>query len=257
MAYSIRFSARLKPHRLFALVAVCLFMLANTSSQAWSGEKRKLVINSGGNEPYVSSDGSGFYTLIVNEIFKRLGIDVEFISLPNQRSLIFANDGIDDGNMARIKGLEKKYPNLIRVPEKIIDYEFVAYSLDTDISMDGWESLKPYEVAYISGWQIFETNVRDTKKRTRVRNPTQLFGLLQNKRADIILFEHWSGLYWNKRLNVGARLLRPPLATRALYMYLHKKHADLVPAVAQTLTDMKKDGTYQRIFYDKLAVLVE
>jgi len=257
MTSNAGFPIDLNSHRLFTLIAMCLFILANISSQAWSGGKRKLVINSGGNEPYVSSDGTGFYRLIVNEIFSRLDIDVEFVPLPNQRSLISANDGVDDGNMARIEGLEKKYPNLIRVPEKIIDYQFVAYSLDGNIRLSGWASLEPYQVAYINGWQIFEKNLGDTKNVTRVRKPAQLYSLLQGKRVDIILFERWSGLYWSQHLNVEARLLQPPLATRALYMYLHKKHADLVPAVAQALVDMKKDGTYQRIFDKKLAVLAE
>lgn len=239
------------------LVAMCLLILASISGQAWSGEKRKLVINSGGNEPFVSSDGTGFYTLIVNEVFSRLGIDVEFIPLPNQRALINANDGIDDGNMARIEGIEKKYPNLVRVPEKIVDYEFVAYSLDPDIHIDGWESLKPFEVAYVNGWQIFEKKVHDTKKLTRVRKAAQLFRLLKNDRVDVILFERWGGLWWKRNMHVDARLLHPPLATKALYMYLHKSQADLVPAVAQALADMKKDGTYQRIFDEKLTVLVK
>lgn len=32
-------------------------------------------------------------------------------------------------------------------------------------------------------------------------------------------------------------------------MYLNRKHAALVPRVAQALVDMKADGTYKR-FYD-------
>ena len=254
---TVGFGYHSKRYRLFTRFAMCLFVLANISSQAWSGEKPELVINSGGSEPFSNSAGSGFYALVAREAFSRLGITVKFIHLPNQRALINANEGIDDGNMARIEGLEKKYPNLVRVPEKIVDYDFVAYSLDPSIKINGWESLKPYGVAFINGWQIFEKNVRGSRQVTRVRKASQLFELLKNRRVDIILFERWGGLWWKQHENVDARLLYPPLATRPLYMYLNKSHVDLVPLVAQALAEMKKDGTYQHIFDEKLAVLPE
>lgn len=41
------------------------------------------------------------------EAYKRIGCDVEFIELPNRRSLMQADDGSCDGETIRIGGLEK------------------------------------------------------------------------------------------------------------------------------------------------------
>ncbi len=86
-----------------------------------------LTITSGRSEPFVTPEKNGFYDLIVKNMFQRTGIKAETVLLPSERSLINANTGVDDGNIARIKGIEKKYKNLIMVPEKIIDFDFVAF----------------------------------------------------------------------------------------------------------------------------------
>jgi ABC-type amino acid transport substrate-binding protein len=40
-------------------------------------------------------------------------------------------------------------------------------------------------------------------------------------------------------------------------MYLHKKHADLVPKVSEALVRLKKNGSYQRIFDATLKPLTD
>ena len=57
-----------------------------------------------------------------------LGVELRLVKLPAERGLINANAGIEDGDLARITGLEKQYPNLVRVPEKLVDLDFTAFS---------------------------------------------------------------------------------------------------------------------------------
>ncbi|GMR07553.1 MAG: transporter substrate-binding domain-containing protein [Gammaproteobacteria bacterium] len=235
------------------LVALCVLAFATFSTQLEA--ENKLVINTGNHEPYISGNGGGFYGRITKEVFRRLGIEADLISVPSQRSLVNANAGIDDGNMARIKGIEKRFPNLVRVPEKIIDFEFVVYSAGPVFDVTGWESLRPYEIGFINGWLILERNVTSTKKIIKLKSPRQLFDMVKKKRIDLIIYERWGGLWWIKELNSGAKLLQPNIAKRELFLYLHKKHAYLVPDAAQALVDMKKDGAYQRIFNETLSVL--
>lgn len=229
------------------------FTLFSTQLNAAS----KLVINTGSQEPYITANGGGFYGQIVKEIFKRLGIEAKTISLPSQRSLINANNGIDDGNIARIKGLEKKYPNLVRVPGKIIDFEFVVFSSGPEFNVDGWDSLKPYSIGHIKGWQILEKKVTSTQEVLKLRTAHQLFNLINTKRIDLIIYERWGSLWWVKKMKPDITQLQPALAKRELFMYLHKKHSSLVPEAAQALANMKNDGTYQRIFNNTLSVLLK
>lgn len=212
------------------------------------GSNSKIVINSGAYAPLISADGKGFYNRLVNEIFRRLNIDVQCVQLPTERSLINANRGIDDGIIARIAGLEKKYPNLVRVPNSVLEYEFVAYS-KTKLPQppEQWKDLRPYVVGIIQGWKIYEKNVTDVKLLTKVNTPKQLFMLIENNRADIVMFDRVQGQWWLKRLGIDATMHQPALAKRKMYMYMHKKHSALVDPIAKTIADIKNDGTYKLI----------
>lgn len=206
-------------------------------------------LNSGGILPLSDAEGQGFYNKLSVEIFRRLNIRHEYISLPSARSLINANQGVDDGNIARIQGMEKKWKNLIRVPESVIEWEFTAYGRDNfQLTVDGWQSIKPYAVGIVRGWQIYEKNLKDARQLRRVRNAEQLFTLLKTGRVDIAMFEKWQGEYWFKKMNYYPQQLEPKIVTKKLYIYVHKKHHGLVPRMAKVIKEMKRDGTYARIF---------
>ncbi len=218
-----------------------------------------LTITSGRSEPFVTPEKNGFYDLIVKNMFQRTGIKAETVLLPSERSLINANTGVDDGNIARIKGIEKKYKNLIMVPEKIIDFDFVAFAKNKNIKVKDWESLKPYNVAFINGWKLFEKKVRYYKSLEQTQDSEQLFELLNNDRTDIVLYDLWSGVWWMRQQadNNKIQYLQPPIATYQLYLYLNKKHKKLIPRLSSALSSMKKDGTYQRIYEQTLNILLK
>jgi len=232
-----------------------LLLLFSIAATTPTFAEAQLSITSGRGEPFVSPDGSGFYDQIVKTLFQRIGVKAVTVTLPSERSLINANTGIDDGNIARIKGIEKKYANLVRVPEKIIDFDFVVFSKNVDFEVKSWDSLKPYNVAFINGWKAFEKKVKQYKSLVRAKGTDQLFGLLNSDRTDVVLYDRWSGLWWLKQHPGNIRYLQPPIASFKLYLYLHKKHKKLVPELARALQTMKQDGTYQKIFQQSLSRL--
>lgn len=215
-----------------------------------------LVLNTGVRAPYTQPDRSGFLDRLVAELFRRVGLQAEVqVYEASERAMQNADAGIDDGMAMRIKGLEKQYPNLIRVPEKVIDNDFVAYSRKHRFEVRGWDALAPYQVAHIIGWKVFENNLGGRRDVTLVRNAEQLFGLLRQDRTDVILYERWQGLWWARELALDARLLEPPLASTEMFIYLHRKHAPLAGKLAAALAAMKQDGSYRRIFDETLAPL--
>lgn len=239
--------------------AVLLCLLLAGLPFAAEATTDRIVLNTGVSEPYTGKAGNkGFLDRIVERLFQRLGKKAEIAVFPSaERALINANKGIEDGDVLRVRGLEKYYPNLIRVPEKLIDNNFVAYSVDLPIKAVTWDSLKPYVVGYIIGWKIFEQNTRQVKETTRVSDRDQLFALLGNRRADVVLYEQWQGLWTARQAGIKVRILNPPLASLEMFMYMHKKHKDLIPQVAKTLAAMKADGTYRKIFDATLAPLLK
>lgn len=228
---------------LFLVILTTLFNLST-----FANDTPAFRLNSGAPESLSNAKGDGFYNQISAEVFKRLDITLNYIRLPVLRSLIHANKGIDDGNIARIKGMEKKWPNLIRVPESIISWEFTGFSRGEDIKLNDWESLKNYTVGHVRGWQIYEKKAAGAKKIIKAKDARQLFDLLKTGRIDLALFERFQAPYWFNKIGYSANALSTPLAVKPLYIYVHKKHKNLVPKMAKVISEIKQDGTYQKIF---------
>ncbi len=234
----------------------CLVLLLCLTAPSLVNAGRALSITSGRGEPFVTPEHNGFYDLIVKHMFQRINIEAHTVLLPSERALINANTGINDGNIARIKGIEKKYRNLIMVPEKVIDFDFVAFSKNKQYKITDWQDLEPYNVAFINGWKVFEKKVTRYKSLVRTKDSAQLFKLLENNRADIVLYDLWSGVWWTRHNTSNIHYLTPPIASYQLYLYLNKKHEKLIPDLSKALQSMKQDGTYQKIYEQSLNSLL-
>ncbi|MBF0194342.1 MAG: transporter substrate-binding domain-containing protein [Magnetococcales bacterium] len=225
-----------------AILSLLIIFGANVQAET-------LAINTFGAPPLSNEQRTGFHDQLSITAFKRLGLDIIIPRLPAERALINANKGIDDGDLPRISGLESIYNNLIMVPQSIMDYSFVAFTRHKNFKITGWDSLKPYNVGIITGWKILEKNVVGVRSLTKVKNQTQLFTLLQMDRTDVVIYEKWQGLQTARDMGIkDIKILQPPLSKRKMFMYLNKKHEHLVAKIAKTLTEMKEDGTYQKIF---------
>lgn len=236
----------------------CVIALSTfAAAPVLAAEVDTYTLNTSTGAPYATPDQQGFLDLIVKEAFERIGRkgNVAMYSA-SKRALINANEDVDQGVAMRVKNLEKKFPNLVRVPESIIENDFVAYARDLQLSTASWDTLKPYAVTHVHGWVIFERNMPKGQNVTTVKEPNQMFKMLDKERVDIALYERWQGLQYVKAKGLTVRVLEPPLASVSMYMYVHKKHANLVGELDQALKAMKADGTYQAIFDETLTPLI-
>jgi polar amino acid transport system substrate-binding protein len=186
------------------------------------------------------------------ESLRRIGVDLKLVSLPSERSLTAANLGEVDGEGLRVGGLggpDGPYPNLVQVPERFVRISFVAFAKNATISLDnGWDSLKPYRIAFINGWKMFEANAQGARVVNKVDKPEQLFRMLDEGRVDLVLYTHADGLLLARNLGLtSVAPLSPALKEVDMYLYLHKKHQALVPKLTQAIRDLKADGSYNRI----------
>ena len=209
---------------------------------------QKLFITTSVGPPVSNESDTGFYDLLLKESFRRINRQIDIEHLPAERALINANSGITDGEFPRISGLETLYPNLVRVPEKITNYEFVAFSKHHEEKMTSWDVLQPYDVAIVRGWKILEKNIVNTRSLVRTKDQKLLFNLLVNDRADIVVYSRLEGYAVIRSLGLeGIVALEPPLAVREMYLYLNKKHKQLIKPLAQALREIKADGTFTEI----------
>ena len=227
------------------IIMICALSLLPVIS--FASEPRSLIINSGSSAPLTIDDSNGFYPDIIHEIFNRLNIPIYIRHVQSASSLKNVNKGRDDGVIARVKGLEKKLTNLIRVPEKVFEVEFVSFSNNKNIKIKTWDDLKDYNVAYIKGWKIFDNKVTVYKSLVKAKNMTQLFKLLQKKRVDIILSQRIVSQAVMKKMNYFPHV-HHPLTTREMFIYMHKKNNALVPKISSEIKRIKKNGTYKKIY---------
>lgn len=245
------FWVRYMERRMFkhsVVLIICVFSFVANAEQT-------LRLNTVTNLPLHSPEHTGFLDKVVGQMMENSGYRLETVQLPAERGLINSNAGLEDGEMSRIGGMEKLYPNLIPVPEKLIDMEFAVFSRQAIDLKAGWKALENKTVAFINGWKILEINVSKTAEITKVKTPKQLFTLLKQGRTDYIIYAKWSGLYLLEKMGMhDVKQQQPLLAKKGMFMYLHKKHKKLIPGLTKALMAMKKDGRYDRLAKKYLSV---
>jgi polar amino acid transport system substrate-binding protein len=227
-------------------IAALIFVVLLGCPLAIAGET--IVFNTANDPPNSTDDHRGIGDRIMSEAFRRLDIPLVIEKMPSERSLINANQGIDDGNFARVEGMEALYPNLVRVPEAVTRFQFVVFTRNVEGAVTGWDSLKPYDVGIITGWKILEKNIVGTRSLTMVSDEAQLFNLLTAGRVDVVVYDRVQGLHFLEKEKIGGvRVLESPLAVRDMYPYVNKKHQVLAAKLAEELGKMRNDGTIDRI----------
>ncbi len=187
--------------------------------------------------------------LVLKEAYQRAGIPMEIKHHPSKRSLIMANDGEVDGQVNRIRGIEKAYPNLVMVPVVVqthIWYAFVKQGRDISITAWDWESLRPYRIARHRGIRLAEKRTGGMKTHV-VDTWEQIVKLIDIERDDIGLFPIAVGLSEIQRMNITTVVPSVPLEKVQVYHYLHKSRQDLVPRLTRVLQQMEREGRIQAI----------
>ncbi|WP_096702144.1 transporter substrate-binding domain-containing protein [Magnetospirillum sp. 15-1] len=229
--------------------AVALGLLALCMALPRPGQADDVLrFSTGMIDPWTNAAGTGFHQLLIREMLTKLGRAGELEVIPaSSRGIKLADDGIIDGLTGRVAGLEREYPNLVAVPERMFVNDFVACTLPGGKPPADWAATAPFSVAYVIGWQIFEHNLPPVRQLTTVKDSAHLLGLLRAGRVELILHERWQILWLARELNIALVCAEPPLAKVPMFIYLNRRHAGMVPALADILRRMKSDGSYEAI----------
>lgn len=186
--------------------------------------------------------------IVISEIYEQLGITVVIRYYPGERALTLSNKGKTDGEVVRIAGISKIYPNLIQIPVATGSSEASVFSKNFDFPVRGWESLQPYRVGILRGSKFAEMNT-EGMDRTIGINANSLFRMLYLDRVDVVVAVRLNGLVTLKRMNLHntIRDLKPPIIKGDYFHYLHKKHEALVSEVTELMERMKEDGSLQEL----------
>ena len=197
---------------------------------------------------YHSPEQTGLVDELLETALKRMDYGLRVLTVPTERSLKMSAAGIADGELLRTPAIEKYFPSLLRVPEMLIEGEFVVFSHEKIDVRAGWQALSGKSVGIVIGMKIIEKNVPTDAMVTRVKDEKLLFTLLEKKRIDYAIFLRNIGEYYLYKNNIKGLVASPMSLDRIpAYVYLHPKHALLVPRLASELKGMKQDGSFKKL----------
>lgn len=192
--------------------------------------------------------------VILRKAYARLGYRVEIAKYPGERALKLADGGRADGDVQRIDGLGRHYPNLVQLRPAINYIEGSAFTAGKALTINGWDSLRPYRIGLIRGIKFAELNTVGMN-RDLVGDYGALFKMLRKGRFELGVSPRLNGLYQLKRLHIeGIAPLEPPVARFDLYHYLHRSRTELAPKLEAIFRDMQASGELSAI---RQAVIVE
>lgn len=185
--------------------------------------------------------------LVVKEAYRRLGHQLDIDWQPGAKALELSNGGERDGELQRVDGVSKKFTNLIQLEIPVNFLQGGVYSRTQSFKVDGWYSLKPYRIGIVKGI-VFAREGTQGMNVTEADNHQQLFEHLRDGVVDIVVVPRINGQLAIKENKVpGLKEMDGVLETLFLYHYVHKKHAQLVPALESTLKTMLLDGTTRKL----------
>jgi len=216
----------------------------------------ELVFNDEFEPPFTNPERTGYLDRIYTEAFHRMGLRFRFVKLPAERALRSANDGTIDGDVSRIAGLQRTYPNLVMVPFKLTDVEFTAFTRAPMNNPPSWDQLISYQVGYIKGWKIFELNTPRGTTLVPLRSTDQMFDMFNRGRLQVILYSRYMGMEYAKKHHIqGVHPWLPSLAKMEMYPYLHRKHQATVREFSQVLEQLKREGFIDKVYAELILPL--
>jgi ABC-type amino acid transport substrate-binding protein len=192
---------------------------------------------------------------VLEEAFRRNNITFTAKHYPSARSLAMSNAGEADGELHRNykfhEVTQNKYPNLIRIESKMITVSITAFAANKEISVETWDDLKPYTVAYKRGRKNAE------RQLSKVLPPEQIFAMDTDEDALRMVVRGRTDLALGNAPEIFVVIGKNPdltdlvavaqLSKAQTYSYIHKKHEALASVIAETIEKMKQDGTFQQI----------
>jgi len=233
--------------KLSTFILVSLFSLTPLSSQAVE------EITFTGGRPLNEYQPS-IIVPILTEAFKRNGFRFKAVHHPGLRSLLYSSTGSLDGELHRVYDFHEvsggKYPDLIRIESEMLIVWRGVFATK-EIKFETWDDLKGYRIAYTRGRKSMEKILLQfllTKQIIVCDNDIQAFKMLSKGLVDLVLTGSRGGDNLLEKHSQFSNITKlKEISPVRIYSYIHKKHQQLAAKIAETIEQMKKDGSYEKI----------
>ena len=221
-----------------AMIMTCMLQLPATSSAA---EEIRFAISI----PDINRPSTTIAQKILQYAYARLGIKLDFIATPGVRAQAMWSSGQLDGIAVRV--IDGGLPDSIKIPVPIVLEESVVYTIDKKFVVNGYDSLNPYLIGYISGFPYLEERLKNAPRKEHAPNLESLFRKLEVGRTEIAVESRFSSCLTHKLGFHNITMLEPSLEKVYGYHVLHIKHKQIAPALELVLKNMEKDGVIKNI----------
>lgn len=158
---------------------------------------------------------------VTAEVFKRLGVEVDWQLMPWRRCMLMVDQGLADGVLdifhSTLRDSQLFYPN-----EPLSDVEFVLFQAnDRRHPVNSLEDLRGLTVGTSAGYD-YGTEFLESPLFRREAAPTQEanFGKLQRGRIDLVITDRRVGRFMLARLGLEQQISELPLIIRRQSQYL-------------------------------------
>lgn len=186
---------------------------------------------------------------IITELYRRIGYQVQESKLPARRSLRESDAGESDGEVIRAFELEKHFPNLIRVPEPLLEHDIVAFTAGHPALLaHGWDDLAGHSVCARMGLLLVEEKLA-TLPRVRVtlaEESAQVFRMLKAGRCEYAILPRAAWIEAREAGIGGLAEATPVLIHFTTYHFVNRRRAMLVPSLAAVLRQLRAEGYIAR-----------
>jgi len=195
---------------------------------------------------------AGLATVIMAQVYRRMGYELKVECFPGKRALYKSNHGQTDAELVRVKSIAKNHPNLIRVPEVIFKLHGMAFVWNHNLKIRRRQDLRGHRVGIVRGIQ-WATEITESFSPKNVSTAYDLFKLLSEHKIDIALEADITGQAAMKTfLSKNIVMIEKPLMELTYYHFVHKKNRHLVERLNSELEKMNRLGEINKIIRDQI-----
>jgi ABC-type amino acid transport substrate-binding protein len=189
---------------------------------------------------------TNYVTAVLEEAYRELGIQLNYIDLPRVRGEQLAAEGTIAGELGRTTALENKRHELRRVPFPLFRFDILAV---TDRRRCGYCRPGNYDsLAYVNGMDSITTVVQQLSKPPSVVTPTdleQVVKLVEAGRVDAAFMADFQ--YQGSVLSKNPNFITHRLSIEQGFHYLNEEHARLIPQLTYQLQKLKESGRIEEL----------
>jgi polar amino acid transport system substrate-binding protein len=190
------------------------------------------------------------------EAFRRLELPLRVENYPTKRLTLMLARGAIDGEFARFAAYEAAHPELVRVPQAVFEGEIALFVTNAALHVQRLEDLAAANLrgGFRRGVMLCEEALKRWLPAGRFSDVTTTEEGLRN------LIEGPPGFFHcDTEASVKSALYSPSFkqappirklivvgGAQPLYPFIHRKHAELAPRLAQVLKAMHAEGLIER-----------